>query len=262
MTSRGLSDNTVRRRRWIVTKFAAELGSEQALLKVKAPVIERWLISLGVSPQSKAYYARDLTAFYRWAVHQGLRKRNPMDGREPEKMPQHLPRPIATGDLRAALDAAHPRTRQMLVLAAFAGLRAHEIAGLDVSDIDRERGVMTIRGKGGRDRVIPLHEMVAEVLPNIRRGPVIPRLKGKGDGVTPGTVSRVVARHLKAVTGSGADTCHPLRHWFATEALEEIGDVRVVQELLGHANLNTTAVYTKVSDARKRAAVAALSLSA
>lgn len=241
-----------------VRRFAGYRGGFGGLSTATPADVERFLVSLEVSPQSRAYYASDLAAFYRWAVRMGHTTTNPLEGRENERRPRGVPRPIATGDLTMAIQLAPPRTRTMLVLMAFAGLRASEVAELEASDIDRERGVLVVRGKGNKDRVIDMHPMVEGVLRDVKRGPVIRAAIAPYGPITPDTVSRVVSEYLR---GLGINkTGHKLRHWFATETMDECGNIRVVQELLGHASPATTAVYTLVRREQSRAAVLGLSL--
>lgn len=255
MASRGLARATVRRRRLTLTRFATWVGGSP--VDATSTQVEGWLRSLPVSPQSRAYYAKDLRAFYRWAIREGLCTSNPLDGREPEKMPRRLPRPISTSELARAVAQADPRMRTILVLAAFAGLRAAEIASLDATDIDRERGRLWVRGKGGRERFVPLHPLVAEVTANVRRGAVVQRLDGRG-GMNAASVSALAASYLRSIGIN--KTLHQLRHWFATEVNRKGKSLRTTQELLGHASPGTTAVYTLVDDDEKEAAVEALTL--
>ena len=146
-----------------------------------------------------------------------------------------------------------------VLLASFAGLRAAEIAALDACDIDHRRRALRVLGKGGKERMVPMHPDLAAALEPCRRGPVIPS-RATGGSVRPGTISAIVAVHLRS---RGIDrTCHSLRHWFGTETHQQCHDLRVVQELMGHSSIATTEVYVAWSMPVAESAVDGLSLPA
>lgn len=139
----------------------------------------------------------------------------------------------------------------MLHLAAFAGLRCAEIAALDWADLNGD--MMLIHGKGGKQRVVPVHPFILaslRALPNRHAyGPVL--------NVNPVQVSHAIRQHL--LTCGIVASAHMLRHWFATTAYEESGsDLRMVQELLGHSSPTTTAIYTRWSRTRAVDVVASM----
>ena len=148
----------------------------------------------------------------------------------------------------------------MLALAAFCGLRCCEISALDGGDVHDRRtpGLLVVHGKGSKIRVVPLHHLAGELL----RGHGIPAAgpvfgRASGVRVPAGEVSKLLRAHLEAC-GLGA-TAHQLRHWYATETYERSGgDLRMVQELLGHSSPATTAVYTAWSQAKAADVVATL----
>jgi integrase/recombinase XerC len=153
--------------------------------------------------------------------------------------------------------------RAMLLLAAFAGLRCQEIAGLERDDVIEAKDLLRVRhGKGQKERVLPLHPDVMaalRALPMPQTGPLF--LRPSGAAHTPVTVSEAMRDYLRRICGIDA-TAHQLRHWFATEVYASSKDIRVTQELLGHSNPATTARYVAFSRVDAAAAVGSLSLGA
>lgn len=139
-----------------------------------------------------------------------------------------------------ALIGVDQRTRLMILLAAYAGMRAGEIAQLHTDDI--VSGRIRVRGKGGRERWVPVHPVLAGPLAAVEPGYVFPGVNGHLHPIT-------VTKHVSEALGEGW-TAHTLRHAFATSALAATGDLRSVQILLGHASPTTTARYTAVADER------------
>lgn len=195
-------------------------------------------------------------AFYAWAVLEGVIRVDPTTRLRTPRVAPALPRPIPENRLRQAWDAADDRTRAILALAAFAGLRACEIAGLDWSHVDLDDAMPHLRvtGKGGKERVVDVSPDLAAALTALpgRRGPVVRRHDGRPGPMTPNLVSKVANDHLRAV--GIPDTLHALRHRMATE-LCRIAGPRRTAEVLGHANLSTVMVYTRVARDDVRPAV-------
>lgn len=197
-----------------------------------------------------------------WQHENGHRQDNPGPKIPVPRKPFHLPHPIGEEELLDALGNADRRIRLWIVLAAWCGLRAKEIACLRRRCV-RERAehphilVMADATKGNRERVVPLCRFAAAEITAARLPSgvwVSPRLDGEPGHVTPHRVSQVCNEFLHSL--GYPDTLHSLRDRFATQALRGCRNVRVVQVLLGHARLDTTAVYTLVADAETAAAVA------
>ena len=248
MTDRGHARSTVRRRVLTLRRFDRHLGGgDDALLQATDTEIVRWLSSLGVAPHSAAHYLGDLDRFYGWAVRWRLLEANPTTGLERAPRPTRKPRPIPTPDLAMALELADSaRMKTLLTLGAFAGLRVCEMAVLHATDVDWDNGVLTVRGKGDKERIVPMHPLVIEQLDGRRRGQII--YKRGGSALHPGTITTEVGTYLRGL-GINA-TAHNLRHWFGTETYNACRDLRVVQELLGHTDPETTAGYVAASDKR------------
>ena len=196
--------------------------------------------------------------FYRWCVREGFLDADPTARLDMPRVARRLPRPIRDAALADAMAAADPVMLAILALAAFAGLRACEIATLDWSEVcldARSPHVRVSEGKGGHSRLVPLSSALAVVLQGLphRRGPVIPRLDGRAG---PNSAHRISQRANDYLHDLGiADSLHCLRHRFATAAYQACHDLRAVQELLGHASPRTTAVYAAASDDVARHAV-------
>lgn len=220
--------------------------------------IEGWLSAQHhLSMGSRRSYTDALRVFFKWVHARGLRPDDPTVGLLPVRVPKGRPRPIATADLAVVLRAARRRRmRGYLLLGAYAGLRVEEIAHVRGEDVDLVAQTLTVRGKGGRLAVLPLHPLLATFAAGMpREGWWFPSYSGDGP-VTGNNVSKVVGQHM-ARCGVDA-TAHQLRHWFATTLSAQGTQMRVLQESLRHANLQTVQVYTEVTAEQMRAAIAGL----
>lgn len=236
---RGMLATSIRARTRRLRHLAGWLAP-RSLLDATRHDIETYLDTLGISPASRANYLSHFHAFYRWAAAEGLLDGEPPTARiiRPRRR-RRLPRPISTEDLQRALAGAHGQLRCFLILAAYQGLRVHEIAGLHGEDVDRHAGMLTVRhGKGDKDRALPLHPLAAAVLPD-HPGPLFHQPSGAQ--ILPHNVSRQVNEYLHRVGISA--TAHCLRHAFATNLYRATRDLRLTQEMLGHTSPATTAVY-------------------
>lgn len=252
---RNLSTASIRRRRLILRRlerWADDRGLK--LLWLTTDQLHDWLDSLSVAPQSKGHYIGDLASFYGWVTRVGFRPDDPTETIDRPRRPRYLPRPIDDEALHHAIEEASPTLRIVLCLASLAGLRIAEVAGLDVADVSWPAALIFVRqGKGNRDRIVPMHDRLHDEIKRYgppRHGPLVHH---DGNAYKPGSLSAMVSRHMRAL---GIDaTAHSLRHWFATKAYGGTGDIRAVQDLLGHASLSTTQVYTALNPEAARAAV-------
>jgi site-specific recombinase XerD len=198
--------------------------------------------------------------FYTWAINEELTDRDPTLAIIRPKMRRNLPRPIADEDLALAMDEATPQMRAMLSLAAYQGFRCQEIAGLAREDILDTRDpalIVVVKAKGGYQRILPLHPQTLSALrclPLPRSGALFHRPMGSPH--TPASVSLAMRRYFMDL---GVDaTAHQLRHFFATGIYAFSKDIRLTQELLGHQNPDTTAIYVAWSALDAAPAVASL----
>lgn len=222
---------------------------------VTALDLSRFLGRRRLQQASRATYYGFLASFYRWwgdngGVNVAARLPRP-------KVPKGTPRPITDGQLSHLLGLRmHRRTRVMILLAAFGGLRIHEIAKIRGEDVDPVARTLRVTGKGGRTDTLPLHPLLVEAakgMPmrgwwfpgNSRRRGLPIRSRGVGD-----IIGNAMLR-----AGIPDGTAHRLRHWYGTKLVVDGTDLRTVQTLLRHANLNTTAIYTQVSDPKRVEAI-------
>jgi integrase/recombinase XerD len=207
-----------------------------------------------LSRASRAVYFRQINGFYRWWSGQGGTFITAQLPRPRE--PKSDPRPISTSDLERLLESRmHHRTYVMIMLAAFAGLRVHEIAQFRGEDIDLDRRTLRVNGKGDVTSILPLHARLVAVAGTMpRRGHWFPSNSARpGEHVHRRGVTDIIGDAMRRADVAG--TPHALRHWFATTLLESGVDIRTVQELMRHACLETTARYTAVTDTRRHEAI-------
>lgn len=246
MRLRGLSDRTIRARRATLIRTARHLGADP--LSATGDMVAAWQSARSRQITSTSLYSElaHLLGYVRWGVDRDLTDGQAMRRIVTPKLPRRIPRPAPETELLTALVAAVPDVRLMLVLATFAGLRAMEIAGLDRADIldSADPPVMMIRGKGKRDRLVPISPDVMAEMRLYRlplSGPVFPRRDGMPGHMLPARVSALVAEHLQ--DQGMRFTLHQCRHLFGTSLYRDSRDLRMVQEMLGHSSPTTTAGY-------------------
>ncbi len=206
-----------------------------------------------------------LRLFFRWLVRGAFLGANPASELVLPRLPQRLPRAIlSTAEAESIVaqpDVATPqglRDRAMLEVLYSTGLRRMELANLGIFDIDASHGTLWVRqGKGRKDRVVPVGERalawvmkyLEEVRPRLAVGDDEGRLflGDAGEGLHPDYLTQLTRHYLVAAGISKPGACHLFRHSMATAMLEGGADVRFVQEMLGHASLETTQLYTHVS---------------
>lgn len=223
--------------------------------------VERFVDSTGRrTARSRYSVVTTLHVFYKWAQREGLTKRDPTVLVERPRIPTGLPRPIDDTGLMLALTLADPPMRAALLLGCTGGLRAVEMSRLQWRDVSSTS--LRVCGKAGKERVIPLHADCRVALDGLDRLDewVLPWFRSKVAHLEARSagyrVSQAVNRYL---AGIGVDaSCHMLRHWFATRALAVSGDLKAVQDLLGHASPATTAIYAALDPTRLIPVVAAI----
>jgi integrase/recombinase XerC len=230
-------------------------------------LLEHALHRLHRTRHSAASAARALAAwrsFSRFCVKRGVIARDPARAIPFPRLPKRLPRTLPANDLKQALDRlavaddrSAPRDRALLELAYSSGLRLSELVGLNRGDADHGAGLVRVRGKGRRERIVPVGDGALRALegylaarPRTRRGDEPVFIGPSGARLSPRTVQRVVRRRLAEVARGLGVTPHALRHSFASHMLDQGADLRAIQEMLGHRSLATTQVYTHVSKSR------------
>jgi integrase/recombinase XerC len=220
-----------------------------------------WRRGLDVSPGSIAAYVAHARQFFSWAQAAGLREDNPAAALPVPRLGRRLPRPVSEDDLMTALDSAPRRIRLWLVLAAWCGLRAKEVALLKVGCIQLTTAppVLVVAAdatKGRNERTVPLcsfvvGEIAAACLPG--SGYAFRRGDGQPGPNTPNLVSHLANRHLHRM--GIAATLHQLRHRCITALYRQTHDLRLCQEIAGHARPDTTAGYAAWDQAGAAAAM-------
>jgi integrase/recombinase XerD len=219
-----------------------------------------------VAPATLQRKAACLRSFYRHLRRESVIEHDPTaDLRAPRKS-QKLPQVLSRGEVAQLLGApvgtAPPalRDRALLELMYACGLRASEAIDLDVSDVDLRHGVLRARGKGNKERLVPVgREAISAVRVYLQRGR--PDLVGlheerrlfvnrRGGGLTRQGLYKIVQRHARTAGLDSKMSPHTLRHTFATHLLAGGCDLRAVQEMLGHADIATTQIYTHLSAER------------
>jgi integrase/recombinase XerD len=201
-------------------------------------------------------------AFHRFLLREGVTQRDATAAVVRPRLPRSLPKPLSVDDVARLLaqpdrSAAGLRDRAVLETLYGAGLRVSELVGLDVDDVDQQEGSVRVLGKGGKERDVPLgryaRDAIGAYLTRARPGLATARsrsalfLNQRGGRLTRQGVTGIVERHAAGAGIVKRVSPHTLRHSFATHLLEGGADVRVVQELLGHASVATTQVYTLVT---------------
>jgi len=233
--------------------------------------LERWAADLRARGLATSSIARRVSAarsFYRHLVLLGVRGDNPAAELRLPRRHRKLPRSLSPGEVERLIEAANGvspralRDRALVELLYGAGLRVSETVGLDRGRVDLTERLVRPLGKGGKERIVPLGREATEALRRyLSRGrPYLDRrhrpelfLNAQGGALTRAGAF-LILRTLAAKAGLDPARVHPhlLRHSFATHLLEGGADLRSVQEMLGHADLATTELYTHVSDRRRR----------
>jgi len=225
--------------------------------------LRRYLASLGTRKLARATIARRVAAlrcYFSWLVRQGRLGSDPTRTLRAPSGGGRLPRVLSKGEMASLLEvgaqsALDRRDLAVLELLYAAGLRVSELCGLDRGDIDLRGRTVTVLGKGGKQRRLPVHDAAVDALRawfddgrDLMDGPPEAAfVNRRGTRLGPRDVRRILDRRAVSPTHP-----HALRHTYATHLLDGGADLRVVQELLGHSSLATTQVYTHVSKERLR----------
>lgn len=223
--------------------------------------IARFLGRGNINQNSRAAYYGYIHAFYRWWGENGGTN-NAASLRRP-KSPKGVPRPITDRQLDQLLAIRmNRRTRAMILLAAYAGLRIHEIAKVRGEDVDADARTLRVTGKGNVTAMLPLHPLLVEAAKGMpRRGWWFPgNSRRPGLPIRPRGVGDIIGNAMDRA-GIPGGTAHRLRHWYGTTLVATGADLRTTQGLLRHANLQTTAIYVQVADEKRVEAIDRLSIS-
>jgi site-specific recombinase XerC len=245
---------TIGNQRSVLQQLTATYG-DRPVANFRRLHIEKWLETRGhLKASTRRCHLSMIRGFTAWLVREGHVKRDPSIGIKPPRQPRSVPRVMPTRDigclLRSVPDA---RARAIVALGVGCGLRCCEIARLCVEDWDRDAGALFVTGKGGHERVLPVPKMVLRHLRNYlveypaSVGPLIRSYANPSDALQAKTISKMAGAWMneagvKLHPFDGV-SAHALRHTAATDVYKQCKDLRVVQEMLGHQNLATTAIY-------------------
>lgn len=266
----GLSQNTLAAYERDLKALSAWLAARDlSLLQAQRSHLQAYLASTieqGARPRTTARQLSSIRRFYRHAVQEAWRQDDPSALIESPRLNRGLPRSLTEAEVEVLLaapnvdDAVGLRDRAMLELLYATGLRVSELVGLSVPQLDRNSGVIRVMGKGSKERLVPvgeeallwlgrfLGEARASILGSHSSDALFPTRRG-------GAMTRQAFWHniKRYAVQAGIDrplSPHTLRHAFATHLLNHGADLRVVQMLLGHADLSTTQIYTHVARER------------
>jgi integrase/recombinase XerC len=265
---RHASSHTLRAYGNELRRFAQYLGPELRWKDVDHVAIRGFLSHLHGCGLSKVSVARALAALrsmYKWLAREGVVRQNPAKLVATPRLPKKLPRVPTLEEMNGLLDSQMPenatfpeRDRAIFELLYGCGLRNSELVGIELDDIDTANGVVLVRGKGKKQRYVPLEGAAAQALADYRaaRHRLLQEkrqrtqrlfINRRGGPLTTRSVGRIV-KQIAVAKGLPPDVHpHTLRHAFGTHMLSEGADLRAIQELLGHERLSTTQKYTQLS---------------
>ena len=215
------------------------------------------LVNSGLKKSSVGRRLATLRSFYRFLCREGYVKSNPAKLVNTPKLPKLLPKFLTVDDAFSLVEKpqgigfAVARDRAILELLYSSGLRVSELAGLNLEDVNLKEGLVKVMGKGKKERIVPFgRKAIGAVKSYIIERVLLKRndkaffLNRSGTRLTDRGVRRIVVKYARAAVIEGRIGPHTLRHTFATHLLHGGADLRVIQELLGHASLSTTQKYT------------------
>lgn len=267
---RGLSDNTIKSYQQDLKQFSVYMTAENLNLNVvDHVVILTWLNQLRELNKSNNSVIRMVTSlrkFFGYLLQENVIRHNPMSDVKPPKKAEHLPAVLSVAEIDALLQVPTEKTalglrnRALIEVMYATGLRVSELVNLKMSDLHLQLGLIQTIGKGDKERIIPIGEIATEWLERYFSHSRLTLLKDKvspfvflndrGTQLSRQGVWKII-KNLVSAAGIDKDVSpHTLRHSFATHILENGADLRIVQELLGHADISTTQIYTHISKKR------------
>ncbi|MET6757607.1 site-specific tyrosine recombinase XerD [Pseudoalteromonas sp. NCIMB_1079] len=263
----GVSENTLSAYRSDLDKFCLFLKGEN-LMTVTGLDIESYLahrVDLGLKPRSTARSISALKRFYQYFVREKIISDSPMLNIAQPKAGQSLPKTLSEAEVEALLNAPNTeeamglRDKAMLELLYATGLRVSELVGLRMEQINLRQAVVFVKGKGNKERLVPLGEEAMYWLEQFLNGGRAQMIKHatdfvfpskRGVGMTRQTFWHRIKHYAILASVESPLSPHTMRHAFATHLLNHGADLRVVQMMLGHSDLSTTQIYTHVANER------------
>lgn len=245
----------------LLTFIVQDKGETVSAQDIDHLLLRRYLAGMSKNTR-KSSIGRKLAAirsFFRFLLRRGEIVKNPAELIATPKKEQRLPFHLDIDQTTALMEAPESeqkdalRDRAILELLYSSGLRVSELTGLNIGEFDPTSGMVRVTGKGGKERIVPvgsraqnaLQEYLNQRNDETARGALF--LNTRGERINRRSVARIVDTHVLRIAAFKRISPHTLRHTFATHMLEGGADLRVIQELLGHASLSTTQKYTHVS---------------
>ena len=269
-SQRSASEHTIAAYQKDLQKFCDHAGKGLDWKRVDHQQSRRFLAELmgnGLSKASTARALASLRSFYKWMAREGYVEQSPAALVSTLKLPKKLPRVPTMEQVNGLLDRALPenaafpaRDRAIFELLYGCGLRNSELVGIQLDDVNWASEVIRVRGKGKKERLVPLGDAAAaaireymperqRILDGRKRSSIALLINLRGGTITTRSVGRIV-KAIAVARGLSSDVHpHTLRHAFGTHMLEEGADLRAIQELLGHERLSTTQRYTQLTSA-------------
>ena len=248
-----------------LSQFFAFLGHAR-VAEVTVTDVRRFIVHLSTRQQARRTIARRLSclrSFFRFLCREGTVAQNPAVAIAAPRLEQRLPSFLDEQEITRLLEAPSTenwhglRDRALLETLYSTGMRASELTGLNLEDVDEVSGTAIVRGKGKKERLCPIGETALRAIraylakrPKRLRVPYALFISQKGTRLTVRQVDRLLVRYVRQANLPASISPHSLRHTFATHLLDRGADLRSVQELLGHASLSTTQIYTHVTPQR------------
>ncbi len=269
---RGLADNTIQSYGRDLKNYATYLANKKMTINsVTQTSIISYLLHLqgkGLATASVSRNLASLKSFFHFLVRENVLSSDPTINLESPKQQKKLPQVLTTNEVSQLLSipdlktVAGLRDKAMLEMLYATGLRVSELTGLDCKDVDLEFGYVKCLGKGSKERIVPLGSVAIRVLKDyLKRGrPELVSAAGceaiflnhHGKRLTRQGFWKIIKKYAESLGTEKTITPHTLRHSFATHLLENGADLRAVQEMLGHADISTTQIYTHLTRSRLR----------
>lgn len=237
-----------------LARFATHAGVAPASLGARH--VEAWLASTPVARSTARHRFSQVRGFCQWLVRHGHLAEDPTVQLKAPRQPRPVPRGYTPTQVTRLLGSCpDPRARLICLLEVQEGLRACEVSRLEMGDVDFGDAVFLVRGKGGKERLLPFSDQTWDALTaylggrRVTAGPLIRSYTDPAAGLCPAYIAHLVGGWLRAAGAPGGG--HGLRHTMATHLLRDGADIRDVQVALGHSSLSSTSVYLPFSDAQR-----------
>lgn len=248
-----------------------DFAGETPVEKIDYVMLRRYLVILKEKNLSKVSVARKIASirsFFKFLCREGIVKTNPATSLSTPKRDKYLPKFLDEADIVKLIESpegegeAASRDRAILETLYSTGIRVSELVGLNINNIDQIGGVVKVYGKGKKERIVPIGERALQAIRQYLRKRRYKEsdedkalfLNKSGGRITDRSIRRIINKHIVKTSIKEKISPHTLRHSFATHLLNHGADLRSVQELLGHANLSTTQIYTHVTTERLKSA--------